>query len=127
MKRSQANMHFLSFKSSLFLINFVRFYFEALIVAGSDGQAKSSYLQKSSLGPNEMKKYPLPLLKLMTRYAEDLIWANNVKKSSAVFRFIVQLSQGKAEAAELRKGSLFKTLRHFRQMHFITRLLNFSS
>ncbi|KAL9982801.1 hypothetical protein ACROYT_G004906 [Oculina patagonica] len=70
-------------------------------VAGSDGNVLA--LKKSSLGRREMEKYPLPLLNLMTRYAEDLIWANKIKSSEAVLNFIIQLTEGIADASHLRK------------------------
>ncbi|XP_078356917.1 uncharacterized protein LOC144641766 isoform X1 [Oculina patagonica] len=50
-----------------------------------------------------MKKYPLALLKLMTRYAEDLIWANKISSSEAVLNFIIQLTEGRTDASHLRK------------------------
>ena len=42
---------------------------------------------------------------MMTRYGEDLLWANNVEKSDAVFKFVVKLSSDKPGASELTKGS----------------------
>ncbi|CAH3128096.1 unnamed protein product, partial [Pocillopora meandrina] len=74
-----------------------------LVAKGSNGQVESSYLQKFSLGPEQLKKYPLQLIKMMTRYGEELLWANDVKKSDAVFKFVVNLSNGNPEASELRK------------------------
>ena len=41
---------------------------------------------------------------MMTRYGEDLLWANNVEKSDAVFKFVVKLSSDKPGASELTKG-----------------------
>ncbi|XP_078357256.1 uncharacterized protein LOC144642139 [Oculina patagonica] len=71
--------------------------------AGSDGYLVAPYIQKSPFGESEMKKYPLALLKLMTRYAEDLIWANKISSSEAVLNFVIQLTQGREEASYLRK------------------------
>ncbi|CAH3128101.1 unnamed protein product [Pocillopora meandrina] len=76
---------------------------QGLVAKGSDGQVEISYLQKSSLGAEELKKYPLQLIKMMTRYGEDLLWANNVEKSDAVFKFVVKLSSDKPGASELTK------------------------
>lgn len=76
---------------------------QELIAKGSNGQVESSYLQKFSLGPKQLKKYPLQLIKMMTRYGQDLLWANNIKKSDAVFKFVVKLSSGKPGASELTK------------------------
>ena len=74
---------------------------------------ESSYLQKSSLGPEELIKYPLQLIKMMTRYGEDLLWANNVEKSDAVFKFVVKLSSDKPRASELTKGSTLSNIFSF--------------
>ena len=40
----------------------------------------------------------------MTRYAEDLIWANKIESGEEVFRFIVTLTDERADADDLRKG-----------------------
>ncbi|XP_027037529.1 uncharacterized protein LOC113665984 [Pocillopora damicornis] len=77
--------------------------YKGLVAKGSNGQVESSYLQKFSLGPKQLKKYPLQLIKMMTRYGQDLLWANNIKKSDAVFKFVVKLSSGKPGASELTK------------------------
>ncbi|KAJ7328567.1 hypothetical protein OS493_024484 [Desmophyllum pertusum] len=39
----------------------------------------------------------------MTRYAEDLIWANKIESGEEVFRFIVTLTDERADADDLRK------------------------
>ena len=78
---------------------------------------ESSYLQKFSLGPEQLKKYPLQLIKMMTRYGEELLWANDVKKSDAVFKFVVNLSYGNPEASELRRGSAFSNIFSFNVLH----------
>ena len=54
---------------------------------------------------------------MMTRYGEELLWANDVKKSNAVFKFVVKLSSGKAGASELRKGSVFSNIFSFNVPH----------
>ena len=78
---------------------------------------ESSYLQKFSLGPEQLKKYPLQLIKMMTRYGEELLWANDVKKSDAVFKFVVNLSNGNPETSELRRGSAFSNIFSFNVLH----------
>ena len=78
---------------------------------------ESSYLQKFSLGPEQLKKYPLQLIKMMTRYGEELLWANDVKKSDAVFKFVVNLSNGNPEASELKRGSAFSNTFSFNVLH----------
>ena len=50
---------------------------------------------------------------MMTRYGEDLLWANNVEKSDAVFKFVVKLSSDKPRASELTKGSTLSNIFSF--------------
>ena len=78
---------------------------------------ESSYLQKFSLGTKQLKTYPLQLIKMMTRYGEDLLWANDVKKSDTVFKFVVKLSNGKPGASQLRRGSAFSNIFSFNVLH----------
>lgn len=80
----------------------------ALIRAGSNGQVEGSYLQKLDLTPIAKQKYPLALIKLLTRYAEDLIWANKVTEAEEVLNFTVALTKGRSEASELRKGKFLQ-------------------
>ena len=68
---------------------------------------EGSYLQKSNLSRSEKDSYPLTLIKLMTRYAEDLIWTNNITKAEEVFNFTLALTEGRSDAPEFRKGTLF--------------------
>ena len=77
-----------------------------MVSAGSEGQVASSYLQKVNLERSAKDKYPLVLIKLMTKYAEDLVFANKVGHAEAVFNFIVTLTEGRAGASELRKRKL---------------------
>lgn len=72
--------------------------------AGSDGRVENSYLEKWDLERSAKNKYPLALVKLMTRYAEDLVWANNVTRAEETYTFIVTLTEGREDAADFRKG-----------------------
>lgn len=72
--------------------------------AGSDGRVENSYLEKRDLERSAKNKYPLALIKLMTRYAEDLVWANNVTRAEETYTFIVTLTEGREDAADFRKG-----------------------
>ena len=69
-----------------------------------------SYLQKLDFSLSFKGKYPLALIKLMTRYGEDLIWSNKITKAQDVLRFIVTLTEGRTDASELRKGKVVFTL-----------------
>ena len=62
------------------------------------------FLQKLDLTKDIKSKYPLVLLRLMKRYAEDLIWANKIEDGERVFKFIVDLTEDRADAANIRKG-----------------------
>ena len=42
----------------------------------------------------------------MTRYGEDLIWSNKITKAEAVLKFIVNLTEGRSDASEMRKGEI---------------------
>ncbi len=75
-----------------------------MVSAGANGQVESSFLQKLDLSRSAKDQYPLALIKLMTRYAEDLIWANKINDGEAVFNFIVTLTEGRSGASEFRKG-----------------------
>ena len=75
-----------------------------MVSVGSDGQVESSYLQKLDLSRNSKDQYPLTLIKILTRYAEDLVWANKITEAEAVFNFIVTLTEGRSDVSQLRKG-----------------------
>ena len=78
----------------------------AVVDAGSNGQVESSYLQKLDLSRSAKDQYPLVLIKLMTRYGEDLVWSNDITKAEEVFNFIVTLTEGRSDSTESRKGRL---------------------
>ncbi|KAJ7376174.1 hypothetical protein OS493_036288 [Desmophyllum pertusum] len=75
----------------------------ALVSAGSNGQVGSDYTKKLKLTSSERQKYPLVLLKLMSRYAEDLIFANKIDKGEDVFKFVITLAKNRNEASEISK------------------------
>jgi len=74
------------------------------VSAGSDGRVENSYLEKRDLERSAKDKYPLALIKLMTRYAEDLVWANDVTRAKETYTFIVTLTEGREDASDCRKG-----------------------
>ncbi|XP_078356298.1 uncharacterized protein LOC144642898 isoform X2 [Oculina patagonica] len=77
---------------------------DAKTSAGNNGQVERSYIQFFlTLRRKDIRKYPLSLLKLMARYAEDLIWANRISNGKAVFRFLLRLTQRRSDSSELRK------------------------
>ena len=70
---------------------------------GTNGKVANSYLQNSSLSRSQKDMYPLPLLKVMTRYAEDLVWANKTADAEAVLTFLVNVTDGRSDSLELKK------------------------
>ena len=74
-----------------------------LVGAGSNGEVAITYVHKSDLSRSEKDSYPWTLIKLMIRYAEDLVWANKLTKAEAVFTFTLTLTEGRSDANELRK------------------------
>ena len=54
--------------------------------------------------------YPLALIKLMTRYGEDIIWSNKITEAEAVLRFVVTLTEERSDAAALRKGKVVRII-----------------
>lgn len=102
----EIKMHSLRCRSfnSLLLESCTFSAFLAELSAGSDGQVENSYLQKSDLSRNAKDQYPLVLIKLMTRYGEDLIWANKISDAKAVFNFIDTLTEKRSDANDLRNG-----------------------
>ena len=85
---------------------FLCFALIALVAAGSNGQVRSDYNKKVQLTPSEKQRYPLVLLKLMLRYAEDLIFANKIDKGGDVFKFVITctLARRRKEAYEIQKS-----------------------
>lgn len=71
---------------------------------GSDGEVTSDYIQKFKLTNSAKQKYPLVLLKLMKRHAEDLIWVNNIKLGEKIFKFICRVTEERDDAFAIRKG-----------------------
>lgn len=87
------------------------FFILAPVSPGLDGQLESSYLKKLDLSRRAKEKYPLALIKLMTRYGEDLIWANKITNAETVLKFTVTLTEGRSDASELRTGEFIFSAR----------------
>ena len=77
-----------------------RFIVSAPVSAGLTGQVADTFLQKLNLDRSQKDKYPVVLMKVMTRYAENLVWLNNTRNAQAVFEFIADLATGRDEDLE---------------------------
>lgn len=82
------------------------YYFGVIapVTPGTDGEVANNYIQKLELTSDAEKKYPLVLLTLMKRHAEDLIWANNIKLGGQILKFISRITDGRTDASKIRKG-----------------------
>ena len=80
------------------------FVLVALVAAGSNGQVRSDYNKNVQLTSSEIQQYPIALLKLMSRYAEDLIFTNKIGEGGDVFKFVITLASNRKEASEISKG-----------------------
>ncbi|XP_078381057.1 uncharacterized protein LOC144663858 [Oculina patagonica] len=72
-------------------------------IHGSDGELELANIKKSYLSYKEKMKYPLVLLKLMKRHAEDLIWANKIEEGKTVLEFLVDVTEDRADASKINK------------------------
>lgn len=70
---------------------------------GADGSIGANMLQNKPFGITEKAVYPLSLIKLMTRYGEDLVWLNNIRMAKAVFKFVRKIAKGRKDAKDLRQ------------------------
>ncbi|XP_078383070.1 uncharacterized protein LOC144665665 [Oculina patagonica] len=77
----------------------------APMVDGSNGQVENTYVRKLDLSNSAKNRYPLTLLKLMKRYAEDRIWANDLKEGKRVLGFLVALPKDREDTTSLRKDA----------------------
>lgn len=71
---------------------------------GSDGEVTSANIQKFELTTSAKQKYPLVLLKLMKRRAEDLIWANDIEMGEKILKFIYHVTEERDDASSIREG-----------------------
>lgn len=74
------------------------------MVPGSNGQIEGTYVNKHRLSDNAKSKYPLALLKMMKRYAEDRIWANDINEGKDVLKFLIVLMRGRKGIKAMRAG-----------------------
>ena len=77
---------------------------------GSDGEVTSAFIQKFELTTGAKQKYPLVLLKLMKRHAEDLIWANDIEMGEKIFKFILRVTEERDDASAIREGQFYNGL-----------------
>lgn len=77
------------------------------MVSSSNGQVAESFVRKCRLSDDQRSQYPLALLKLMKRHAEDRIWANDVKEGKRVLEFLILLMRKRQGVKDMRAGELY--------------------
>ena len=83
-------------------------YFLSAEDPGAPGQIDDTYIRLSGLSKNANSKYPLALLKMMKRYAEDRIWANDIEEGKSVLKFLITLMEGRKGIKAMKKGEFSK-------------------
>ena len=79
-------------------------FFAAPSNPGSKGAVSSNSIQSRALDSAQLQYYPLVLLRIMKRHAEDLLWSNKVKEGKEVLMFIKLASAGRDDAKEYHRG-----------------------
>lgn len=86
----------------------------------------NTVIQSRTLDSASKQSYPLMLLRIMKRHAEDLLWANNVDEGREVLRFIKDVSAGRQDAREFYRGKIIISVSEFSPPPFKLILLPFS-
>ena len=73
---------------------------------GRKGAVSNTVIQSRTMDSASKQSYPLMLLRIMKRHAEDLLWANNVDEGRQVLRFIKDVSAGRQDAREFYRGKI---------------------
>lgn len=75
-------------------------------VSGTPGSVSQSVVRSSSLDAPAKGSYPVPLLRLMKRHAEDLLRGNDLTMAKKVLKFVKLLSADRADARDIYKGTI---------------------
>ena len=80
-------------------------------MAGSPGSVTETSIKSSDMDDTSKHSYPLALLRLMRRHAEDLLWADNLNEGRQVLRFIKDVTLGNTDpdARDMFKGNALLT------------------
>lgn len=72
---------------------------------GALGDVDVTHVQSSELDAESKQDYPLRVLMVMKRHAEDLIWAKNFDQGMRVLRFIKRVTAEREDGRGLYKGN----------------------
>lgn len=73
-------------------------------VDGSPGSIADTDIQSGEMDAASKQSYPMALLRLMRRHAEDLLWADNLNEGRKVLRFIKEITSGRQDSRDEYKG-----------------------
>ena len=88
------------FRNELRYVTFILFLFNCLApnIKGKDGAVSLSNIQSSTLDKQSKQRFPLELLKIMKRKAEDLLLAEPKSRSGKkALKFIIGVVEEKAD------------------------------
>ncbi|KAL9958424.1 hypothetical protein ACROYT_G035436 [Oculina patagonica] len=72
---------------------------------GSHGTVSSASVQSRALDAATKGAYPVALLRLMKRHAEDLLWANDLTTARKLLTFLKMVTAGREEAKDIHKDA----------------------
>lgn len=79
---------------------------------GRTGSIQQSYIQFGTLDAASLQNFPLELIKIMRRNAEDLLLSNNHDhKATDTLRFILSLRKGRSDVQKIKKGKFVRELK----------------
>lgn len=72
---------------------------------GELGVIDDTYVQSRPLDEPSKQAFPVKLLQVMKRHAEDLLWAKNYDEGRRVLRFVTLITADRDDAADIYKGN----------------------
>ena len=84
------------------------FFFLVPSTPGSHGAVSPASVQSRALDAATKQAYPVALLRLVKRHAEDLLWANDLTTATKVLTFLKLVTAGREEARDIYKGLQIK-------------------
>lgn len=86
----------------------VFFYYSAPNVKGEDGAVSEALIERGTLDEASKKSIPAELLVVVRRQAVDLLLGDrNNQKGIDALRFIKDVTTGRNDVEQIRKGNLF--------------------
>lgn len=71
---------------------------------GSPGSVTETGIESRGIDAAAKQNYPMALMRLMRRHAEDLLWADNLNEGRQALRFIKEITSQRQDARHAFKG-----------------------